>query len=305
VRADEWNWLDFPESRCANGSPTGVAVNVHPNAKHLVMFLQGGGACADADTCWLHPTAVNISSGYSVAKFGSEHLLALPLFQRDAQANAFSDATYVFVPYCTGDLHAGDSVATYEVEGVAKPTYHYGAHNLDVFLRALAPAHRNIDHVWLVGESAGGFGTLFNQDSVARAFGARTDVIDDSGPGIGQVGFPPSWAVRLPRGCPECSAGLAALFLFDRATYPDARFGFLSFKVDDMLPGFYAVSQDIIVQALAVYEQSFARLVNTHAFVAPGIGHVVLRSSVDPDTSFAARAWLNQMASDDPEWGDR
>jgi hypothetical protein len=302
--AGEWRWLGFPESRCANGTPTGVAINAHPNAKHLVMFLQGGGACVDGDSCWVHPAAANIASGYGIAQFGSEPLLSLPIFQRDTPANVFSDATYVFVPYCTGDLHAGDNIATYEVEGAAKPTYHYGARNLDVFLRALAPAFPTVDHVWLVGESAGGFGTLFNQDAVARAFGARTDVIDDSGPGMGETGFPPSWAVRLPVGCADCSAGLASLFLFDRARYPDARFGFLSFQVDDMLPGFYGVSQRTIVQALTVYEQSFARVVNTHAFVAPGTGHVVLGSNVDPETAPEARAWLQQMASDDPAWAD-
>src|ERR1700722_14002639 len=24
--SDEWTWIDFPDSRCANGSPTGIAV---------------------------------------------------------------------------------------------------------------------------------------------------------------------------------------------------------------------------------------------------------------------------------------
>ncbi len=300
---DEWTWLDFPDSRCANGSPTGIAVNVHPGARHLVMFLEGGGACDNGQDCWVQPTAVNIAGGYGVQQLGADPQLALSIFDRTDPDNPLSDASYVFVPYCTGDLHAGNAVANYPVNGQPTATYHYGAHNLDLYLQTLGGSFPSVDHVWLVGQSAGGFGTLFNQSFVASAFGARTDVIDDSGPGIGVSGYPTSWNVRLPAGCDDCDRGLQPLFFYGRSAYPGTRFGFLSFQVDTALPGFYDASQQDVVDWLGEYEQSFAGLSNTRSFVAHGTGHVVM-AATDDETRAALSSWLTQMVTDDPAWSD-
>jgi hypothetical protein len=301
--SDEWTWIDFPDSRCANGSPTGIAVNVHSQARHLVLYLEGGGACDNGQDCWgADPTAVNIASGYDVQQFGDDPQLDLPIFQRSDVTNPLADASYVFVPYCTGDLHAGNGVTTYEVDGQSTVTYHYGAHNLDLYLQRLGGAFPSVDHVWLVGQSAGGFGTLFNQSFVASAFGCRTDVLDDSGPGIGVSGYPVTWNVRLPPGCEDCEQGLQPLFSYGRATNPETRFGFLSFQVDSVLPGFYGASQQDVVDWLGQYEQSFTQLANTQSFVAPGTGHVVMSSATDGATKAAMSTWLTQMVNDDPAW---
>jgi hypothetical protein len=302
--AGVWTWIDFPDSRCANGSPTGIAVNVRPGAPHLVIFLEGGGACASGEGCWVHPTAVNMASGYGMQQFASDSALELPLFQRGSLDNPLADASYVFVPYCTGDLHAGNGVASYDVNGQPVPTYHYGAHNLDLYLQKLGGSLTGIDHVWLVGESAGGFGTLFNQTFVARTFGARTDVIDDSGPGIGTSGYPSSWSVRLPPRCSTCAGGLSPLFEYDRGAYPAARFAFLSFQLDTALPGFYGATEDEVAGWLGAFEQSFAGLPGTRSFVAPGAGHVVMDPTRDAATSAAVSTWLTQMVTDDPSWSD-
>jgi hypothetical protein len=300
---DEWAWLDVAGSRCGNGAPTGIAVDVRPGAQHLVVFLEGGGACDSGQTCWVHPTADHIASGYGVTQLAADPVLGLSIFDRDDPENPFSDASYVLVPYCTGDLHAGNGVAVYEVDGEPMVTYHYGAHNLDLYLRALSGSFPAVDHVWLVGQSAGGFGTLFNQSFVASAFGVRTDVIDDSGPGIGVSGYPPSWSVRLPTGCQHCAVGLSPLFLHDRHTYPQTRFAFLSFQVDTVLPSFYGVSEQDVVDWLGQYERSFAQLPDTRSFVAPGAGHDVMDGTLIRATRTALSTWLGQMVMDDPGWG--
>ncbi len=292
-----WTWLDFPSSRCANGTSTGVAVNVHPGAKHLLVFLEGGGACVDGETCWTSHAAINIVHGYGLAQLAKEELLASSFFRRDDAANAFADASYVFVPYCTGDLHAGSNVAIYDVNGTPTPTHHVGARNLDAFLAKLGPAFPSVDHVWLAGQSAGGFGALLNHDFVARAFGVRTDVIDDSGPGVGGAGYPASWNVRLPPDCPYCDTGLEALFLYDRAKYAETRFAFLSYEVDHVLPGFYGASEQDVVAWLLGFESSFARLLNTASFVVPGKGHVVTSSSTDEAVKAELAVWLQRMVS--------
>jgi hypothetical protein len=301
---DVWTWVGFPDSRCADGSPTGIAVNRHANASHLLLFLQGGGACADAESCWIHPTASNLT-GYGVAQLGDEPLLGNPIFERSDDANPFRDATLVFVPYCTGDLHAGTNVATYDVNGVATPTYHYGGRNLDLYLARIAAELPPIDRVWLVGISAGGFGAVINQDFVARALGARTDVIDDSGPSLAGFGFPPTWQVRLPRGCPWCSSGYAALFAYDRLTYPSTRFAFTAFENDTCLPGFFGVDGAVITQWLEQYESALLSVANAESFVALGTGHAVLSSTLDPTATAGLPAWIRQMAEDDPSWSTR
>jgi hypothetical protein len=300
--ADEWTWLDVPGSTCANGTPTGVAVNVHPGATRLVFFLEGGGACDTAEDCWVHPTAINIASGYGVGQLEQDPQLGLPIFARGDAANPFADASYVFVPYCTGDLHAGSATVEYVVDRRSWRTYHYGAKNLDLDLQMLGGAFPGIQHVWLVGQSAGGFGTLFNQSFVEAAFGVATDVIDDSGPGIGTSGYPQSWNVRLPPGCGDCADGLQSLFLFDRATYPDSRFAFLSFQVDSVLPGFYGVSQQDVSDWLGQYEQTLTDLPNSRSFVAPGTGHVVIGDGIDDVTRTQMLGWLAQMADGSPLW---
>lgn len=297
---DEWTWIDFPDSRCANGTPTGVAVNAHRDAKHVVVFLEGGGACIDGRGCWSAPTAVNIASGYGLAQLESDEALALPIFRRDDATNPFADASYVFVPYCTGDLHAGNGVAVYDVEGTPTPTFHHGARNLDLYLQALGGAFPSVDRAWLVGQSAGGFGTLFNHDAVARALGVRTDVIDHSGPGIGATGFPSTWSVRLPPDCAYCELGLGAIFVHDRITYSASRFAFLSFRVDPVLSGFYGASEQAVIDWLGQYESTFAQFANTRSFVVAGTGHVVMRPRAATPADLTA--WLGQMVADDPSW---
>ena len=68
---------------------------------------------------------------HGAARHGETDLGAPGSSSARTPTNVFRDATYVFVPYCTGDLHAGDNVATYDVGGTPTPTYHWGGRNLD------------------------------------------------------------------------------------------------------------------------------------------------------------------------------
>ncbi len=311
VPDDKWTWVDFPESRCGNGKPTGIGVNPHAGATRMVIFLQGGGACFDGTTCWgASPTAVNIASGYDAASFAGEFTIDAEAFQRGAAQNPFKDAIYVFVPYCTGDVHVGTNIAQYQFNGAAKPTYHFGGKNVDLFSASLAAAFKGLDRVWLMGVSAGGFGTWLNQDFVVRAFGGiRVDLVDDSGPAIDNAGVAAaakaSWGARFPPGCSDCNTAITKTFLYDRMTYPQSRFGFLSFQTDTTLPGFYAESQQAFAAQLVTFEQSLTSDANAKSFVALTSGHVVFiptLASSDPAAYNALFPWLTKMATDDPTW---
>src|SRR5690606_10230591 len=103
-------------------------------------------------------------------------------FNRSRPENPFQDWNVVFVPYCTGDFHAGDAPGT-AVPGVAGVQDFVGLHNTDRMLRRIGRQARRANHVVLAGESAGGFGAVLTYDLVARRLGpAPVDLLDDSGP---------------------------------------------------------------------------------------------------------------------------
>src|SRR5512133_1207150 len=102
---NQWTWVDLPGTECSDGSQTGIAVS--PGDR------DGGGACWDAITCFTAGTAK--PGPYGRTQWESQRDRALPgsLLDRALPGNPFSNDTLVFVPYCTGDVHAGDAVQSY------------------------------------------------------------------------------------------------------------------------------------------------------------------------------------------------
>ncbi len=307
--ADTWTWLDVPGARCANGSPTGIGVNVHPGAKRVFVFLQGGGACATADTCWIHPTATNMATGYGVASFVKDvPNLAAPL-QRSI-LNPLRDATFVYVPYCTGDVHVGTGVATYSVDGIDTPTYHYGARNLDLYMAKLAAALPRPDRLWIYGASAGGYGSFLNQEAVTTAFGGvRVDLVDDSGPPIDSSAIGDAaanaWGARISPACTDCVGPkmLTKAFAYARAKYPDTRYAFVTYQTDTVLPSLYGVTPADFAGELSQLVTSLAADPNARTFLAIGSGHVV-GSTSSPLTGVHLLSFLGKMVTDDPTWAN-
>jgi hypothetical protein len=300
---DVWTWIDFPESRCGDGSPTGIGINPHAGATRLLLFLQGGGECTDGPSCWgANNTASNIAGGYDGDDFATEPTLLLAPFDR-ATGNPFADADMVFVPYCTGDLHVGTAMATFTVNGAPKPTYFYGGTDLDMFMASLALTFPSLDRVWLMGISAGGFGTFLNQDFVAKAFnGIRVDIIDDSGPAINNpvLGVPMQWGPQLPESCSNCFTA-TNIFDFDRKTYPSTRYGLMTYQTDTELPMYYDETPAMFAQQIAAFVASLKPDPNAKSFVALSSGHVVL-IEMDPTADAYINSWLTQFAGDDPAW---
>jgi hypothetical protein len=303
--ADTWTWIPIDGAVCGNGSPTGIGINPHAGATHLLFYMQGGGACYDGPTCFGTSPTASYMNGYGANDFKSElTVLALP-FARSNMGNPFKDADYVFVPYCTGDLHAGATIANYMLNGKPIQAYHHGGHNVDLALARLAATFTTLDRVWVLGASAGGFATVLNQDFAARAFGGiRVDVIDDSGPPIdfGFSDLPTPWGVRLPAGCTGCDS-THKVFLFDRATYPMSRYALLTYQTDTTLPNFYMESQQKFAMQIASFITSLGPDKNAKAFEALSSGHVVLAEG-DATAVPYILPWFTKMATDDPTWAN-
>ena len=138
LRRSSGPWIDIPGTTCADGSPTGIGVKPHQIARtDLLIFLEGGGACWDANSCWgLAPESVYITGGYGAAQLAADPQIPVMLpFDRGNMSNPFRNMNWVYIPYCTGDVQAGDNIITYTLAGIDHVTHHVGYRNLSIDLQ--------------------------------------------------------------------------------------------------------------------------------------------------------------------------
>jgi Pectinacetylesterase len=306
---DTWTWLDFPASKCANGTPTGIGVNPHAGATDLVIYLEGGGSCFDGAGCWgAKPTATNLT-GFDATTFAASAQLKYAVLRRDVAANPLKAMNMVFVPYCTGDLHAGATTRSYQVNGAKQATYFWGARDMEIFLAKLVPRFaKTTTRVHLLGTSAGGFGTLVNFDRVATAFGVPVDILDDSGPPItaerdgGPVSsFAPLaiWGYTAPTGCVDCTS-FPAIYAYDRGTQPESRFGLLSFAQDTTIAPDFGYTLPEFATVIQDFTTSISDDQNAATFVVTNDASHVVES--DPTLAPQFLPWITKMVTHDATW---
>jgi hypothetical protein len=181
-----WTWIPFPESKCRDGSTTGIGVNFNPASTKLMIYLEGGGACFNSLTCAENPSsfgAADLPTRFPSATDGGAPEDGNGILDRDNAANPVADWNFIYVPYCTGDIHAGNNPAGV-IPGLA-PQFFVGYENVDLYLQRIVPTFSTATQVLLTGVSGGGFGAAANYIHVARAFGSiPVDLIDDSGPAM-------------------------------------------------------------------------------------------------------------------------
>lgn len=195
----DWQWVPIEGSRCIDGKQTGVYVRSGTKAvTRLGIYLDGGGACFNAITCGTCSTGSHPGTPGSGGIFAAE----------DAR-NPLRDYAWVHVPYCTGDVHAGNTT-----KRVASGDRHFhGLANIKLMLQHAYASFPNVTDLVLTGESAGGFGAFVNFPTVRNRWpSARAVLIDDSGPVIDdadlavclQAKFRSTWNLNaaLPPKCP-------------------------------------------------------------------------------------------------------
>lgn len=309
---EQWTWVPFDDAFCANGAPTGIGANITDKSKKVVIYLMGGGACWDNLTCYLAKTAVNIESGYGEAQFNQDKGgLSGSLFNRDDPKNPVRDASYFFVPYCTGDVHAGNNP---EAVYGGKKTMHVGFKNMEAYLKRIVATFPAAERVVLSGSSAGGFGAGLNWWQVQEAFGdARVDLIDDSGPPLpppylsdsleGQWRAAWNLNATLPEGCTECQNDLSGIFGFYAQNLPKNRASLLSYTNDQVIATYFQISQDQVAEGLGVLAAELDGYENTRYYYVSGNSHVLLGDPAGvSQNGVVLLDWLTQMETDDPAW---
>lgn len=311
---EQWTWNDVDGAFCADGNPTGLAVNLTNRSPNAIVFLMGGGACWDYKSCYESSTAFYISPGFTEADMPFLKLFtaAMGLLNRDDPTNPFRDYSVISIPYCTGDVFAGNNTATYQ----GKVTHHVGHANIMAYLPRIVATFPNAERIVLVGASAGGVGVAYNWWHVQQAFGkTRVDMIDDSGDVVPAPYLKPSllqtwqdvWHLDegLPPGCTECKTALNALIPWSAKQMPNSRGALLAYTQDSVFPGFLGITEGEFTMGLdALASQSLDGLPRFRYYYADQSGHGLMAHPGITQNGVRLWDWLPQMVNDDPEWAD-
>ncbi len=307
--AGPWMWVDFPDSTCANGTSTGIAVNLSPSNGPVLIYLEGGGSCVDEQSCWIEPTAVNMASGYGQQDFNAS-AMGGGFFDRGDVDNPFRNASYVYVPYCTGDAHMGSNTPVYG----STTTHHSGYDNLGAFLARVVPTFPSATRVYLAGSSAGGYGAAYNWHRTQQMFGSiAVDLINDSGPWLPAPHLSESreqtwrsaWNLdaNWPAGCSECLDDLDAIYSFTAQQFPASRGALLSHVSDTIIASVFGLDGPGMAGALAALMiKRFKPHANLQGFIVAGDGHVLWNAPQTQHGDTTLMQWLTLMVDHDAGW---
>jgi hypothetical protein len=304
-----WTFVPFEDARCANGTSTGLAIKTAPNPRSLLIFLQGGGACWDDATCLTLDAAVHLHDTVSESVVLSELNQLAGLFDQQSPLNPFMDYAFVYIPYCTGDLHAGTQSATYQGNTGPVTLQHVGARNVEAYLARLVPTFAGVERVVLTGISAGGFGATLNWWRVQNAFDrARVDLWDDAGLLVDAndtrwADMQAQWGAVLPPGCVACAEGLSGFppFYAQHLTAP-RRYALSGFLGDAVISSYFGLDA-VAIEAQMLAQRSGAAS-NHKMFLLDGSLHSVLGDGLAIAASDGQTLvpWLHLFEGDDPRW---
>lgn len=268
-----WTWYPVAGTTCRDGSEAGLFIH-YAASKQLLIFFEGGGACTSAGFCNFNPQSVNhVLSGTGETVLGSafgavagrqqpgvyQNGEVTGIFSTSDAKNPFRDWNMVYIPYCTGDVHAGtrrDAV----VPGVQQPQQFVGFFNTQTFVGRLVATFRDgLERVVVTGSSAGSFGAALNFSMISDAFaGVQADAILDSGIPFEDRNWPvcmqKSWRelfglnYGLPPDCPQCfnadGGGLLGFADFLLAKHPTSRMALISSMQDEVIRLFFTPGQN-------------------------------------------------------------
>ena len=109
------------------------------------------------------------------------------IFDLDNPRNPVRDWSFVFVPYCTGDVHSGSNNATYRNPDTGEPytIRHRGADNFRVVMEWMRANFIAPDEILVAGSSAGAYGAATHYARIRDAYpGGQAAMLGDAGQGV-------------------------------------------------------------------------------------------------------------------------
>lgn len=325
-----WTYVPFEGSSCMNQTSFGIGVNLNPDSDNVVVYFQGGNLCFDFLSC----IVVANPDGFSAATLNpSVNALNNGIFARDDAANPVADWNFVFVPYCSGDLHAGNIRDSY------RGNDYLGYSNTTQFLGRIVPTFESSNKVLITGSSAGGFGAMANFGQAVDAWGSRGSaaklyLLDDAGPPMTTTYMPACFqnnvrttfginSIPLFDDCPECTdtegGGLVNVLPFWAERYPDLRMAMLSSTGDSVIRNFYSYgnspmcnrptnqpAEDYEAGLIEARDEILSGNDNFKYFLKRGEFHTFLGARFDSDRATVSGTtlsdFLSEFLNDDPSW---
>jgi hypothetical protein len=308
-----WDRIAAP-SNCLCGDGSGFHFFIHRNDPTKVLFfLEGGGACFTAATCGpaspVYRRSITHPDDLSDVSAG--------IFDFADPRNPFKDWSVVFVPYCTGDVHLGNTTHDY---GGGVVVHHDGYVNGTTALGALVEFFPGATQLVVAGESAGAVATpLYAGLAHDQLPAAHITVLAD-----GAGAYPDAPAVNATLGAawgteqaipdwPE-NKGLTAatwsfpgLFVQLHRHAPDVVLARHDHAFDAIQAAFMqlaGVGTGALVQSIDANEQ---RIESTGAtllsYISPGTGHTVLGSPgfyTEAQLGTSLLQWVTGLVTDQP-----
>jgi hypothetical protein len=269
---------------------------------NLVLFFDGGGACWDTMNCIYEQTRTYTTH---IDEAANRLAGANGIFDLNNPANPFKDWNYVFIPYCTGDIHWGSSSTTYDcyIDGTPYTIHHRGFDNFLVVLKWITENYVKPHKILVTGSSAGSYGALLGFPYVQEAFPkSMASMLGDAGFGVvtedfqniqsknwGFEGNLPDWIPGFERPFSEYS--IAEMYKMIAQYYPNRKFGQFTNAWDATQAFFYNVMLCTLEPGnwnnfypvwVAWYEKMLehaataAEAPNYRYYIAAGVTHTIL-----------------------------
>ena len=336
---ESWRYRAIGGYACGDGSTGGVLVNLTKKSRRLLVFLDGRGACWDADGC-IGPTPTAflgpVDDGMVQKWFGTHAFpgdLRAGVFDRTDATNPFRDDNFVYLVDCGGDAFLGANLWPYMLgNGKSATVFHFGYQNVAVALGQLTAAFADTPRLVLAGAGTGGIGALGNYWQVATAFAAVKGplpiLVDDAGPVFSatwlstatQATFQDAWGIvaTVDSYCPACApkmgTGYVEMWRAVALARPGMRGAFVSSSGDAEMVRLYSrldgdpmfdapkfrLALDETGHAFDAAEAALAPA-RLRYFYYPGAAHGALATAPLSTTPGFADFLAKELA-DDPAW---
>lgn len=146
----------------------------------VVLYFYGGGFSVNGDTA---ARSMDVEGGFYNPRLNTGLNVMTTAIRKwgignSAQDNLFKDWTFIGVPYCNGDFHAGAGTKEYTaLDGTVKTMYYEGYTNYRKLVTTVLNYMEDTpEQLLITGSSAGGFGAAILADDAIELFHDPQDV---------------------------------------------------------------------------------------------------------------------------------
>ena len=297
---------------CGNGSPFQFFVHPVTSSRKLIIYFQAGGACWDAQTCDDESLAYDKSIDYA------EFQTYRGIFDFANPENPVADYNWVFIPYCTADVHTGSRRETYtDVLGFQKTMEHQGYLNARSVLNWIEQNYPDPERIVVTGSSAGALGSIFFAEPIMSHY-ADVPVVQL---GDGYAGIMPNdwnglqvWGTRAnePLALRQALAFATPadyaqqLYASSAQALPQRTLAQFTTAADIFQIGYYALAggdsrkwPDLMWQSIDALQHE----PNFRSYVADGADHTILpfdRFYTTSTNGVRFRDWFTSLINDQP-----